>query len=812
MKFGNLDMTWTSFKKGRRSTTTRRRMPWGSSFKIHDSVVYEHEKSGVAILGQHFAEEVADVPIKKRLCMLQPQTPPIDGSAVVRKCSPNDDFSGIELLAAAACHSSIYDSSESTEVVHTITKVSVQTDEVKEDIVPVISDESSVQASTIAVMPNICDNGNREGDKSPVVSKGVRLHWDLNTVPDEWEEPCDLLADPHTEKDDGFHNGQTKLEVYETINSQIAEDFKGNVAISIHGNNDGAITCKTSDSESCMSKSDGVNFVNPVKSENVSTSTASIINFEFFNKSEDGQAVSEVVQGGCVSIKGDGNNDKVNSEDRLSDCCGSNVSHDERVEGDTIDTVKAVGYDSPVEDGELREPSREYVDYESDNMYEDNFDTLESVRTEIPLNHNQTIGVLGADMISESQPDNKADALGSKELEHRLQEHSMYATSVKKYNGSERFRSVPRSGGNMFGIDRSTSTSFDVHKNGDCIRRSRSDNVGDTYLRAERDFGPKRFMGRDRTSYNGRTPNDASGRWGGPVSRNGHGYPGIKNAIAGSSNHDNNQGLSYNPRGNFRTFDRRPSPSDRNEAYRGGVHRAPLPARGGISRVRSTGEFKEYYDSEVGYGQRKPYSSNFDRGAYQSQTRRRSRSRSRSGSPVAWHFPKKRIVVAEKRQSPDYRPDTRFPLRKPGEKEAFGNFNNRNVVNGQYNRDRRSSPVRTFTRNEKFDSPSYVKSDDNLRRIPRPGRYSQANTNDSVLHDEKYGMMNERRRYRSDVDESFKGWYPRNKDNGFGYGRSENTCFIKHENTSEEKGCRYAANKMFNAGEGEFRKDNLQRE
>lgn len=876
MKFVKSDLTWNAVKKGKRSFMTRRRRPGASSSEIQDSIIYEYEKSGVAILGQHFAEEALDVPIKKRILKLQspsvsgevgrssqPQTPPHEGSAQGSKHAsvepsmenkkdvPNlNDFSGIELLAAAACNSSIYDNSvhvESSEVVHTTPKVSALTDGIKEDIAPMDSDESRVQDSTIPVTQNLCNNGNGEGDKSPVLSKGVRLHWDLNTVPDEWEEHCDILADPHTEKDyifnDGLLNGKTNLEGYENRNSQVTVNEKGStlrdVAISavpfskpvtfgIHGNDDGAIICKASDAESCMS--------NPAKCENVSTSAASVslgqkmIKVEPLTKSDDGQAVSEVVQGGCVSVKGDGDgDDKLTSEDRLSDCCGSNVSHDERVEGDTIDKLKA-GYDSPVEDGELREPTRyhpwqkeeveerECVDYESDNMYEDNFDTIESVQTEIPLDRHQTIGVIGAELINEIQQGNKADALGSKD-EYRPQEHSKCAILEEKDGCPARFRTERRSGGNMFCIDRSPSTSFDVRKNSACIRRSRSDIFGDTYSQAERDFCPEKFIGRDRPAYNGRAPNDASGQWGGPFSRSSHGYPATKNVIGGSRGHDNNHAINYNPRGNFRTFNRRPSPADRNESY-GGIHRGTSPARG-TSRDRSRGGFRrppqeEYYDSELGYAERKTFSSNFDRGAHPSQSRRRSRSRSRSGSPIAWHFQKKRNLDT-KQQSPDLRSDTRFPFRKPGssgENEASRSFNDRNIINGQY-RDRRSSPVRTFQRNQRFDPPGYVgrlKSEDNFRPIPRPGRLPQANGNDITLLDDKNGVTNERRRFRYDVDESFSARYPRNKDNGFRYARNENRCFRDPENTSEEKGCRYVTNKMFNTGERDFRKDNLQRE
>lgn len=72
-------------------------------------------------------------------------------------------------------------------------------------------------------------------------------------------------------------------------------------------------------------------------------------------------------------------------------------------------------------------------------------------------------------------------------------------------------------------------------------------------------------------------------------------------------------------------------------------------------------------------------------------------------------------------------------------------------------------------------------------------------------------MMNGGRSFRYDVD-------PRNKNNSFRYVRKDNRCFrdpIERDipqNRSDEKGCRYTTNKIFNTAEGDFHKDNLQRE
>ncbi|PWA58023.1 hypothetical protein CTI12_AA406580 [Artemisia annua] len=910
LKFINSDLTWSTVKKGHR--TRRPRRP-GASNNVQETVVSDYEKSGVAILGQHFAEAV-DVPIKKRILLLespslsgeQARSPQSHLASPHRECSemlvkhalgedvklneeklPNlNDFSGIELLADAACHGSVYDNScqvESMEVEVLTTPIVVSDmDGIKDDTTPMDSEDLPVQDSTVPVTQCICDNGNVTGDKSPVPQKAVRFYWDLNAIPEEEleEEPCcDNLVDPQPVKScievtnsDCLQNAKTNLE---TRNSQVTEDEKGSTdhdatfsimpvskpeALGTQGNDDvcsnevvGTITCKTSNAESCdISKSDVVDsFIHPAKYENVSTSTDSVslerttVTVEPLIKSDDGQAVSEVLQGGCLSLKG--YDDKPTSEDRLSDFCGSNASEDEHAEGNTIDKVKA-GYDSPVEDGELREPDRfpwqneeleekECVDYESDNMYEDNFDSMESSENEISLDQQQTIGAVGAETVNSIEHHDRVDV---SDRMNSLQEHSQSDILEDKDGNSGKYISERRilhnefGGGRIVNLDRSTSTSFDVRKTGTYIRRSRSDNIGDTYSRDERDFGPEKFMGRDRPSYQRRTPNDASGQWGGSFSRNSHGYPRPKNSIGGpvvrsggSDTLDKNQPISYNPRVNYRTF----NTADRNESY-GSLHRGPPPARviirdgysGGLRRVPR----EEYKAPEPCHSERKiSSSSNFNQSTHLSRSRKRSRSRSRSGSPIAWHFQKKGNLDT-KELSPDYRPDTRLPLRKPGEIESrlapptrchvspqriSRSFDDRNVINGPY-RDRRSSPVRNFHRDQRFEAGGYpgkLKSNDHFRPTPRPERFPPNREKFEANSDDKYGMMNRGRPFRNDTNNYFKD---HNKVNGFRYTRNEDKSFrdpVRRDipkNTSEENGCRYTTNKMFGTVKGDFHKDN----
>ncbi|KAI7744975.1 hypothetical protein M8C21_003207 [Ambrosia artemisiifolia] len=799
VKFINSDLTWTAVKKGHRSRPGHPRRTHAN--KSHDSVAFDYEKSGVAILGQHFAEETLDVPIKKRILRRQspsqgarspqPQTPSphhepprVSEHASGKAVLDLSDFSGIELLAATACHSSGQVESAAVEE-HSTPRIEPFPDATKQDISPIDSIGSSVQDNASPVTQNLCDGGNDESDKSPVPSKVARLHWDLNTVMEEWEEPCEIQ---HMNSNDGLQN--------ETRKSEVTEDEQGSLLsgkpeiVGIHVNSDAGYLGKKHDAESCQSKSDVVDsFVNLATCAKVSTSTASVSLEETTIKvdADEKQAVSEVVQGGCLSLKGN-TVDKLNSEDRLSDCCGSNVSQDK---------VKS-GYDSPVEDGELREPAThswekleleetECVDYESDNMYEDNSDATESVINETVDEHPETIEASVSVQNNDLEQGDKADA--SKML-------------VEKDSTSKTFFSERK---NMMCLDRPTSTSF--------IRRSRS----------ERDFDQEKFMGREGPSYN-------RGRWVDSISRNKHGsggYPRPTNVrSAGSSSIDNNEAPTYNPRGIYR-----------NESD--GIHRGAPQSRD-VSRDRSRVGLRrapqeEYNNPDPYYSERKAPSlaSNFDRGANLSRSQKQSRSRSRSGSPIAWHFQKKRNVET-KRESPDYKPDTRFPFRKPSETEAglvsqttgriIRRFDDRNINSGQY-RERRSSPVRTSHRTW-HDMPEYVgkfKSDDHfgshrtwhnlpgyvgkLKSDDHFGPRFPPNSSYNTIRDEKYGMMNERRRFRHDDDVSCKG-YSRNEDNGYRYTRTESKCYRDPKYTSEEKGCRYTANKMFNTGEGHFRKDN----
>lgn len=235
--------------------------------------VAESEKLGVAVLGRRFAEKPENVPIKKRKPLLQsPSIPPrtpsphreeslssqpssspqpddfdqkkenkgistpwwfsddscfpmavqlsMQNDFVNRKRSKvsngklgyTEDFSGIALLAAAACDSSIRDdvhevkkgptvddflmpegivSSMSATPFEKTTSSSESANQfLKESMHEESIDDAVIQDKSVVVLQNSLDKGETAG-KSSSPKKDVRLHWDLNTVMEAWELPSD---------------------------------------------------------------------------------------------------------------------------------------------------------------------------------------------------------------------------------------------------------------------------------------------------------------------------------------------------------------------------------------------------------------------------------------------------------------------------------------------------------------------------------------------------------------------------------------------------------------------------------------------
>ncbi|KAG5540145.1 hypothetical protein RHGRI_020394 [Rhododendron griersonianum] len=247
------------------------------SSKREKPSVSESEKLGVAVLGRRFAEKIEHVPIKKRRPPLQsPTTPPRTPSPhreeslssqpssspqpddfdqktenkgisspwwcsddscfplAVQLSMKNDfvnnrkrsklcngklgyteDFSGIALLAAAACNSSTSDDAQedqngptvddfltSGRIVSSISATPLEKRTtpsesgnlfLKESEKEESIDDLVVQDNSVALAQNLLDKG-ESARKSSSSKKEVRLHWDLNTVMEAWELPPDDLS------------------------------------------------------------------------------------------------------------------------------------------------------------------------------------------------------------------------------------------------------------------------------------------------------------------------------------------------------------------------------------------------------------------------------------------------------------------------------------------------------------------------------------------------------------------------------------------------------------------------------------------
>ncbi|KAK1321618.1 hypothetical protein QJS10_CPA03g02000 [Acorus calamus] len=208
--------------------------------------VSESEKLGVSILGRRFSNMIESVPIKKRRFffqslsesepppMLFSSSPPRDSKAnsnvecqassssswknlktcplednqlesTNKKLSDDADFSGISILAAAACNSSIglleeAVSSHLNDVPlenHLISSVGISNNKFDDSSLGGISDQALDNDELGGRKMNsgsVCDAPNKEDGsvrRSETSSRDDRLHWDLNTTMESWENPYD---------------------------------------------------------------------------------------------------------------------------------------------------------------------------------------------------------------------------------------------------------------------------------------------------------------------------------------------------------------------------------------------------------------------------------------------------------------------------------------------------------------------------------------------------------------------------------------------------------------------------------------------
>ncbi|OMO71823.1 hypothetical protein COLO4_28015 [Corchorus olitorius] len=209
--------------------------------KVEDGTVSESEKLGVDVLGRRFGDKVEQVPIKKRRHMFRSPSPPppltpsphLEASAQHLEFQPAagqnsssnsaqrqqltetdqptiEDFSGIEILAAAACSDGISDDVTENEGSPSVEK-SMQ-DRIQSSGSAMASVGTTALLETACCSPkdslnedktegssfqddSIADLQESHGDKdNTTAEKSIplpddRLLWDLNLTMDDW--PCD---------------------------------------------------------------------------------------------------------------------------------------------------------------------------------------------------------------------------------------------------------------------------------------------------------------------------------------------------------------------------------------------------------------------------------------------------------------------------------------------------------------------------------------------------------------------------------------------------------------------------------------------
>ncbi|KAI3860492.1 hypothetical protein MKW92_015332 [Papaver armeniacum] len=284
----NPDLSWKTVCKGSRSAARRPRKPFvrsvegsaklvpgsgkgidkGDSKRQLDMPVSESEKLGVTILGRHFSDKIEHIPLKKRRFLFRSPSPPprvpsphqqdsvrilkgqramsIDNAVangLGQVVSANgkisedihEDFSGISILAAAACNNSIEsclsdndegsapgklsvlgrseglikaesllvaeqsgmdDSRNASLSMEETTMLCDIPEEVAKNLTTVIKDVEDGKDTRSPTVECKDDGTERKLDSA---SRDDRLHWDLNVVMDAWENPCeDPVVDSQT--------------------------------------------------------------------------------------------------------------------------------------------------------------------------------------------------------------------------------------------------------------------------------------------------------------------------------------------------------------------------------------------------------------------------------------------------------------------------------------------------------------------------------------------------------------------------------------------------------------------------------------
>lgn len=245
----NTELSWKKVTKGFRSASRRPRKinrslnmnrqhnDKGSEEEDEPSVT-ESEEFGLEVLGHHFSEKRDHLPIKKRRPARQSLSPPCipfdqwcgeagvlddllplwtsgpsDKSVVNKKPLCSADSYGIELLAAAACSTGMDDeipnvkavkvenfealSQSHASIIATSVEENIMCSQEENSLLNDIKSDACVdlreQNNSPSASGDIHNKSDTEAGKSSSSGKDVRLHWDLNTVMDEWEQPPEKI-------------------------------------------------------------------------------------------------------------------------------------------------------------------------------------------------------------------------------------------------------------------------------------------------------------------------------------------------------------------------------------------------------------------------------------------------------------------------------------------------------------------------------------------------------------------------------------------------------------------------------------------
>ncbi|KAK8515161.1 hypothetical protein V6N12_001319 [Hibiscus sabdariffa] len=306
--FMNPDLTWKTVSKRNRSVMRRTRRPVAKRLTLgmgladkngtlEDVTVSESEKQvGVDVLVRRFSEKVENVPIKKRRFLHRSLSPPppsnpyphleaseqhvdfkpasdqnfglsstqrqqvmksdcsaysyaagIGDGNISEVINGDKDFSGIEILAAAACSDSIcndvteYDgnplveetqeriqsSASSTHLEETTASLEASGCLPKDSVNESKSEGSSLQDDSFAVLHDFsCDKDT--APERPLPLPDDRLLWDLNVSMDAW--PCDG-GTVDTQKD-SFANISVRSEEFQSTKPQDIKNDTSNKVIS----------------------------------------------------------------------------------------------------------------------------------------------------------------------------------------------------------------------------------------------------------------------------------------------------------------------------------------------------------------------------------------------------------------------------------------------------------------------------------------------------------------------------------------------------------------------------------------------------